>query len=314
MSVFASQRSTVLTLSSSNLLALEQIEAEFLESKPLKNGVISDISTGDTHIIEVAQRELLKKIIMTDFWNNLTIVTIPGCLAYSVWRLMNLFGIAVSHNFYQTIVETTWYIATVVFLLFFMIDALRQLYLYDAFKSYYNNNGILSSFHLAFKFFFAVIFWTVGYEILANDHQIYSDKSKTDEIIFRSLGAGMGAFIGLIIAAQLISIIEYNLFMTKNRGYWYDTNQRGILGVAMKGFCQGLILSILGDLEIYKIFGNNTASVILDSLIVGIASSLWFAFGGVYTSLLGYCQQHSLFGYNPKSKIKNNNQEYTPLL
>ena len=41
-----------------------------------------------------------------------------------------------------------------------------------------------------------------------------------------------------------------------------------------------------------KGFGSNGA-FILDSLCVGIFASLWFTFGGFYTSLLGYCEQRT---------------------
>ena len=38
--------------------------------------------------------------------------------------------------------------------------------------AYYTNWGLLSSMHIALKDFAAVIFWTVGYVLVADDHQV----------------------------------------------------------------------------------------------------------------------------------------------
>jgi len=327
------RRNSVLTLSSSNLFALERVESELVDKQrasvitrqpafhdePSKESIQKYVE-----VLEISQNELLKQYLVADFWNNLTIVTLPACFTNFIWRLMNLYGIAVSHNFWNIIGETTWEIATIVFILCFIIDAIRQMTLYqkqfkydefsEIFKAYYKNWGALSSCHLAFKFFMACVFWTIGYALIADDHQIYTDKSDITLAIYRALGAGVGSFFGLIIASEIIALTEYHSGLlvsltkqepysmnkvqsTKRKGFFLDTNQKGIFGVGFKGFCEGIAWSIVGDIDLYllmkdKGFGDNSA-FILDSLTVGIFASLWFTFGGFYTSLLGYCEQRT---------------------
>ena len=275
MSLKPARRNSVLTLSSSNLFALERAESEILDKQrasvikrqPAFHDQASKESV-EKYVIEISQGQLFRNYIITDFWNNLTIVTLPACFTNFVWRLMNLYGIAVSHNFWQIIGETTWEIATIIFVMCFIIDAIRQCTLYknqfkyDSFNeiwnAYYQNWGYLSSLHLAFKFFLCCIFWTIGYELISQDHQIYVDKSDTTQIIYRGLGAGLGSCIGLIIASELILLTEYysgllvslakmekyssnKVHSEHRKGFFIDTNQRGVFGVGFKGFCEGII-------------------------------------------------------------------------
>lgn len=269
------RRNSVLTLSSSNLFALERVESELVDKQRAsvikRQPAFHDEPSKESlqkyvEVLEISQGALLKQYLITDFWLNLSIVTLPACFTNFIWRLMNLNGIAVSHNFWIIIGQTTWEIATVVFILCFIIDAVRQCALYqkqfkyDTFSeiinAYYKNWGALSSAHLGFKFFLACIFWTIGYALIADDHQIYTDKSDITLAIYRALGAGLGSFFGLVIASEIIALTEYysgllvshtkqepysmnKVHSTQRRGFFLDTNQKGIFGVGFKGFCEG---------------------------------------------------------------------------
>ena len=338
MSLQPRRQNSVVTLSSSNLFALERAES----AGPDKSRA-SVIKRQRAFHDEPSATEIFKRYIFADFFNNLTIVTLPACFTNFLWRLMNLYGIAVSHNFWQIVGETAGEIATLVFITCFIVDACRQCILYkkqsngsfnEILKDYYNNWGTRSSAHLGFKFFMACIFWTIGYCLIADDHQVYALKSDIDQIIYRSLGAGLGTFTGLVIAAEIIALTEYysgilisfakmepyasndnNNHNNKNnndkieeeqKGFCIDTNQRGVFGVGVKGFFEGVAWSIIADLDLYVIMKDKgideNIAIILDSLTVGIFASLFFTFGGFFTSIVGYFEQNNMIKKHKRDK------------
>ena len=72
---------------------------------------------------------------------------------------------------------------------------------------------------------------------------------------------------------------------------------------------KGIAWSIIADIDLYllmkdKGFGDNCA-FILDSLTVGIFASLWFTFGGFYTSLMGYCDQRTTTWQRKRKESKD---------
>lgn len=268
MSLQLLHRDSVLTLSSSNLLALVEVESQ-LHDQHTSVSLSDDNDHYSYHQpIEFSESALLRKWIFTDFYNNLVIVTLPALFTNFFWRLSNLYGVAVSHNFWTVIGQTTWEIASWIFVFSFIVDASRQLYSYqqlgkydnytEIFRAYYTRWGLLSSGHLALKDFAAVVFWTIGYVLVADDHQVLTDKTEPTQWTFRALGGAFGAFFGLVFVSELIALTEYgsgilislttqNPYsldkpdkMSSRKGFWFDTNQRGIFGVATKGFVQGL--------------------------------------------------------------------------
>lgn len=284
----------------------------------------------------IARTKLVfSEYIVNDFWSNFTIVSIPAIFTNFIWRFMNLYGIAVSHDVWTVLWLTSLEIASVIFIVCFIIDGLRQIFinrryleiletqkrilmetaflvgqspeipiaivgnkLWIAAKGYWMSDGMLSSFHLGVKFYLGCVLWTLGYEMIAKQHQIYAAQIDRKSTYNRSAAAGVGSAFGLLLAGQLIIFIEYYVINIKGvaagiRACWFTTNQRGIFGVALKGFWEGFVWALIGDARLYVVFQDGyglsyNASAFLDSIILGLLSSIAFSVSGIFLSVCGY--------------------------
>ena len=215
--------------------------------------------------------------IVTDLKNNLFIVSLPGCFTNTIWRLMNLYGIADSTDPLIVIWETAVEIATVVLALCALVDYVRRFTITKR-QDRYVTVLLSPSIILGIKFYFGVVGWTIGYEI--------GTLSDEFTIGIRGIFAGIGNYIGLLIACELINIYQFVI-----SGYdIFDPDAHfSSLGVAFRGFWEGIVWSVIGDAILYSAIGK-----IADSLLVGISASLAFSISGVFTSIFAVWYQSTL--------------------
>ena len=189
-------------------------------------------------------------LLKNNFYQNLIIISLPAFFTNSIWRYMNLNGIATEGDSQKIIRETTTKIAPVIFLVCFLVDLLRQALLSA-------NPDLSYSVFLGFKFYLATILWTVGYEIF-----------RKYESRIRAVGAGLGTSLGLFLST---------LVVTLGKGF------EAALGTGLRGFFEGYIWAITADKNLSEKWGK-----FWDSIIVGLTSSLAYAFATVITFTIWY--------------------------
>lgn len=240
-------------------------------------------------------RPKLRHLMLNDLIVNFTVVTIPACFTNTSWRLMNLYGIAVSHNSGEIILDTAYEIATVILLICFIIDLCRQFI--TAYKSgnNFSNISVSKSFLLGIKFFLGCIGWTMGYVMVAEDHQIYAEATWS-HLAAHAVGASLGSFCGLFFACEMINYLQKYVIHRNNKEYEI-IDHRSSVGVATKGILEAILWSILGDLNFYNRFNddNKDANNICDALIVGIVASLGYSIMGLFTTVFRWYYTRSYY-------------------
>lgn len=249
--------------------------------------------------------------ILHDLWLNLTIISLPALFTNFIWRIMNLYGIGVTHNVWTDIGLTALKIATVLFIICSVIDCMRQIFSYlvimeadeenkimQALKLYWTSKGMKQSFYSGFKFFLECVFWTAGYEMVSGEHQIFASQDYEDRSFGRSFAAGFACAFGLLLFAQLLLFLEYCVLKSKaiESGFgacWLATNQSNIFGVSFKTFWEGFVWAMVGDANLYLVFNtvyglSYGSSTFLDSLIVSVLSSVVYTVAGILLSVCGY--------------------------
>jgi hypothetical protein len=198
------------------------------------------------------------------------------------------------------IAETAYQIATVVLAVCASIDILRQcitcFYLSRTTSQPFTevlkmNASLRKSIHLGIKFYFGVVGWTAGYVMIAQDHQLYTRKD-FNHVFYHAVGASIGSSIGLFLSCELVGFFEKYIIRNQDEAY-QQINHRGAIGVAIKGILEAALWSIIGDLSFYKrldLLDSQNVDKIVDSLIVGVPSSIGFSIMGIFTSIIGYYQ------------------------
>jgi len=130
---------------------------------------------------------------------------------------LNLYGIGASTDPWTLIWTTALEIAPIVFVICATVDLIRtgitdscnkknsneSLLNETSTKKHVNGDDIwyVHSLKLGFKFFCGVICWTIGWEIF---NIYYEDPYRGDDLVLRSIGAGIGEWIGLFFACLII--------------------------------------------------------------------------------------------------------------
>ena len=191
----------------------------------------------------------MNKVLSKILYDNFTIVTIPGMVTNTIWRWMNLNNIAVSNNPIDNIIETIFKISTIIFIISFIIDIIRQ-------KIISNKINIKHSIILALRFMTSSILWTVMYELA---------KQYVDGILLSNL-AGIGSAVGLIIINLLV--IKKNILLKS-------------LDLGIKGYSEGFVWAETGYMNIYK-----KTNKMIDSVFVGCSASISFTLSSIIIPLI----------------------------
>jgi hypothetical protein len=252
---------------------------------PLLRRRYSDINVLDAEAIADVSGHHWKHFVRKDFYSNLSVVTLPAIFTNAIWRGMNLAGIAVHVSPAMVIMLTTLYIAPVVWVTCSFIDMIRQLVLLRGrVDTYLATDGARSSIALGFKFFMGVLGWTVGYEVVAGTHMFYAGADTAFMgIVAHALGAGVGEFFGLLVACELVALSEFII-----TGHLHSAQPTAPIGIATKGLFEGIVWSVIGDLDLFTRLGGTLAAGIFDSVWLGFWAALAFSIMGIATSLAGF--------------------------
>ncbi|HVV68804.1 MAG TPA: hypothetical protein VHE99_07235 [Gammaproteobacteria bacterium] len=219
--------------------------------------------------------------LRTDILSSLKVVSIPSVITNSIWRGLNLAGVAADGG----VLATSYQIAMPVFITCFSVDLLRR----AIEKSMENNITVKEAFSrlekedfigaakLALKFYGGVVGWTAGYKYLGAVLQ----KTGLMDVLANALGAAFGSAGGLFSICEAIEFAEVK---AKKKD---SMDHQASWGVAFRGAVEGAIWSVMGDKNLHQMLSSKNISdwlaKTIDSFAVGIPSGIGFGIASLGT-------------------------------